>query len=150
MRDLDGRIFERRGDHFVPGDYGALEMVQSVPEGKQVLLYHRTPRSPKNHAHYRSILAKAVPHLEIFNDVENLHDAVKIAVGHTRPVYRKIPGSNDKWEIIMIPDTTNFAAMTEDEFKRYKNRALYVLTDWLGFDAIELVKQAEQQDRPNR
>lgn len=144
MADLDGRMFTRQGDHFVPSDYGALEMVQGVAEGKEILLYHRTPRSPKNHAHYRAILAKAVEHLETFNDVDDLHDAIKIASGHTRPVM-KTDG-----EVIFIPKTSNFASMGEEEFKRFKNRALYVLSQLLGFDALQLLPEIDAQNRRNR
>lgn len=86
MGDLEGRLFERRGNHFVPVDFGAQDMVESIPEGGTVLLSHRKPRSGKNHAHFFAILNKAIDHLDGYQDVDDLLDAIKIAVGHTRTV----------------------------------------------------------------
>ena len=46
MADLNGRMFERRGNHLVPSDLAAEEMVQALPEGKAVLMDMRRARSP--------------------------------------------------------------------------------------------------------
>lgn len=88
MADLRGRMFERQGDHLVPADLHALEFVQELPEGKRVLIDHRTPRSPENHAHFFAILRVVCENKDGYPDEETLLDSLKIAVGHTRTVIR--------------------------------------------------------------
>ena len=71
-------------------------------------------------------------------------DAIKIAVSWTRPVQRT------NGEIIWLPKSINFASMSEDEFKRFKDRAIYVLGQLLGVDPIELLEQAAASNQRNR
>lgn len=181
MGDLEGRLFQRQGNHFVPVDYGAQDMVESIPEGAQILLTSRRPRSGKNHAHFFAILNKAVEHLDTYQDVDDLLDAIKIAVGHTRTVvlaysqnkkqeelaerieaYLDRPGIDitarvmfkemidilrDDQRVIFLPKSINFASMPEDKFQRFKDRAMFVLTKLLGFDATDLLPEIERDNR---
>lgn len=142
--DLSGRMFERQGNHFVPCDFMAEEFVQSLPEGKKVLLDFKKPRSPENHAHFFALLHKALEHLQGFEDEEALLDCIKIAVGHTRPVMLR------NGDVAFLPKSIRFAAMPEDQFKRFKDRALYVLSELLGFDAITLLPEIDKANRRNR
>lgn len=123
--DLSGRLFERQGNHMVPCDHGAVDLVQSFREGQRVLMDAHSPRSPENHAHFFAILHQALTHLEGFQDEDALLDAVKIAVGHVRPI-TLING-----EIAWVPKSIRFAAMPEPAFRRFKDRALHVLTQLL-------------------
>lgn len=114
--------------------------MQTVPDRKEVLIDWRKPRHPENHRHLFAILRVAVEHLEDYADTESLLDALKIATGHVRPVM-KADG-----EMIFLPKSINFAAMGEEEFKRFKNRALYVLSRILGFDATTLLPEIEARN----
>jgi len=143
MADLSGRMFERRGNHLVPSDLAAQEMVQSLPEGKAVLMDMRRPRSPRNHAHLFALLKVACEQLEGYPDTETLLDALKIATHLTRPV------TLATGEIVWIPKSINWAAMPEDEFKRWKARALYVLGQLLGVDPQQLLDETAQQNGRN-
>jgi hypothetical protein len=134
MTDLNGRLFERIGGHLVPADIAAEEFVQSLPEHKKILLDHREPRHPENHAHFFAIIHAACEQLD-YADEDELLDAVKMAVNHVRPI-RKFDG-----EIIFLPKSINFASMAEDKFQRFKNRALYVLAQLLGVDSVTLLKE---------
>jgi hypothetical protein len=143
MADLNGRMFERRGNHLVPSDLAAQEMVESLPEGKAVLMDMRRARSVRNHAHLFAILRVATEQLDGYPDEETLLDAVKIATNLTRPV------TLASGEIIWIPKSINWAAMPEDEFRRWKNRALYVLGQLLGVDPQQLLEEVGAKNGRN-
>lgn len=138
--DLSGRLFERVGDHLVPADLAAQELLQSVEDGKNVLLDFKSPRSPNNHAHFFAILHKALDHLEGYPDEDTLLDSIKLACGHCRQVML-VDGT-----MVFVPKTIRFAAMPEEQFKRFKERAMFVLSNLLGFDAAMLAKVAKQDN----
>jgi hypothetical protein len=142
--DLSGRMFERRGNTLVPSDFMAEEFLQSLKEAKPVLLDFKKPRSPENHAHFFAILHKALEHLEGFEDEDALLDSIKLAVGHVRQIML-VDGT-----IAFVPKSIRFAAMPEDQFKRFKDRALFVLSELLGFDAITLLPEINKANRRNR
>lgn len=135
MAELEGRLFQRVGNHFVPADLAAQEMLETVKDGDSIVLSYRKTRSAKNRAHFFVLLHAALDHLEGFQDADSLADAIKIAVGHVRPI-QKTNG-----EIIYLPKTISDAAMSEDEFRRFKNRAIYVLNQLLGFDIVEYTEE---------
>ncbi len=140
MADLDAKGFIRRGKCLVPADFVAEEWLDAIPEGKEVLIDWRKPRHPENHRHFFAILRLAVEHIDSYDDTESLLDALKIACNHVRPVM-KADG-----EMIFLPKSINFASLGEEEFKRFKNRALYVLSRILGFDAVTLLPEIEARN----
>jgi hypothetical protein len=142
--DLSGRLFERVGNHLVPADLAAQELIYKVPEGKKVLMDFKTPRSAENHAHFFAILHKAMDHLEGFADEDALLDSLKMATGHVRQIML-VDG-----QMVFIPKSIRFAAMPEDQFKRFKERALYVLSQLLGFDATSLLPEVRHDLKRNR
>jgi hypothetical protein len=139
--DLEAKAFIKRGKHLVPADFVAEEFIDSIPEGKEILVTARTPRHPGNHRHFFAILRLASEHLPDYPDEETLLDALKIAVGHVRPVM-KADG-----EMIFLPKSINFASLGEDAFRRFKNRALWVLSRILGFDAVSLLPEIDERNR---
>ena len=140
MADLSAKAFVRRGNTLVPADFVAEEWLRDIPDGKEILIDWRKPRHPENHRHFFAILRLASEHLPDYPDEDSLLDALKIAVGHTRSVM-KADG-----EMIFLPKSINFAAMGEDQFKRFKNRALYVLSRILGFDATTLLPEIDERN----
>jgi hypothetical protein len=142
--DLSGRLFERVGNHLVPADLYAHEFVEKLKNGQKLLVDAKTPRSPENHAHFYAILRAALEHLEGFADEDALLDSLKMATGHVRQIML-VDGT-----MVFIPKSIRFAAMGEDAFKRFKERALYVLTQLLGFDAATLATRVRQDSRRNR
>jgi hypothetical protein len=142
--DLNGRLFERIGNHLVPADMHAQEFVESIPDGKRLLVDAKRPRSPENHAHFYHILRAALEHLEGYPDEETLLDSLKMATGHVRQIML-VDGT-----MAFIPKSIRFASMPEDQFQRFKDRALFVLTRMLGFDAAELAKRVKENNRRNR
>lgn len=141
MADLSAKGFIRRGNCLIPADWNAEEWLQSVPDGKEVLIDWRKPRHPENHRHLFAILRLAVEQLEDYADTDSLLDALKIACGHVRPVM-KADGN-----MIFLPKSINYSAMSEQDFQRFKNRALYALSRILGFDATELLPEIDERNR---
>ena len=144
MTDLNGRLFERIGNSMVPADLAAEEFVQSLPEHKKILMDHREPRHPENHAHFFAIMHAACEQLECYPDEETLLDAVKMACKHVRPVMTV------KKEIVWLPKSINFASMGETAFQRFKDRALFVLGQLLGVDPVTLLKEVERKGKRNK
>lgn len=143
MGDLDARGFIKRGNCLVPADFVAEEWLNEIPDGKEILLDWRKPRNPKNHRHLFAILRLAVEHLDDYADTDSLLDALKIACGHVRPIM-KADG-----EMIFLPKSINYAAMSEQDFQRFKNRALWVLSRLLGFDAVTLLPEIDARNARN-
>lgn len=145
MSDLSGRLFEKRGKLFVPADFMAEEFIDKIAEKKQVLLDIKTPRSPQNHAHFFAILHTAWTHLrDEYHDEEVLLDAVKIAVRHVRMVVQ-MDGT-----VKALPKSISFAAMGEEKFRLFKDRALQVLAGRLGVSVDELVNEVKPLMARNR
>jgi hypothetical protein len=140
MADLDAKGFIRRGNVLVPADFVAEEWLQTIPNGGEVLIDWRKPRHAKNHRHFFAILRLACEHLPDYPDTDSLLDALKIAVNHVRPVMKA------NGDMIFLPKSINFAALGEEEFKRFKNRALYVLSRILGFDAVSLLPEIDSRN----
>ena len=141
MSDLESKGFIRRGNCLVPADYNAEDWLNAIPEGKEVLIDWRKPRSPANHRHMFSILHLACEQLDGYSSEEELLDALKIAVNHVRPVM-KADG-----EMIFLPKSINFASLPEDAFRRLKNRMLWVLSRILGYDATTLLPEIDERNQ---
>lgn len=135
--DLDGRCFVRRGRTLVPRDFAADEMLDAIGDGKEVIVLIRRARSPAHHRWFFKLLRSVVQNTDDFSDEEELLDAVKHATGH---VERRmlLDGS-----VYMAPRSINFAAMDEFKFKRFVDRALFVLSRALGFDPVELMHEVD-------
>ena len=152
MSDLRGRLFAKRYDYntetkmFVPADMGGEMLWDSIKkDDKPVLLDVWQPRSAANHAHFFAILHTAWTHLhDHYHDEETLLDAVKIAVRHVRMV-QQIDG-----RVIQLPKSIAFAAMGEEKFRRFKDRALIVLAGRLGVTVEQLVNEVKPLTARNR
>jgi|SRR5882672_969750 len=144
MAELDGRNFRRIGSHFEPADLAAQELLETVKDGDTVVLTYRKSRSAKNLAHWHVLLRAALDHLEGFQDADALGDAVKVAVGHVKPL-QKLDGG-----IIYMPKSIAELAMNEDEFKRFKARGVYVLNQLLGFDIVEYCEENYKRRNASR
>jgi hypothetical protein len=154
--DLNGRMFERKGMHLVPCDLASAELVESLKEGQRVLIELKKPRHPEHSARFHAICREALRHLEGFQDQEALLDAIKVAVGHVKPVAKlglvKQPDGSMKYEVVGMdyePKSIRFEAMDEESFTRFEKRAFYVLSHLLGFDAEELAREAREKNRRN-
>ena len=142
MAEYDSRLFRRIGNTLSPEDFAAEELLQTVKDGEFCTLTLRKPdRSDKNRNHWFLCLHAALEHLEGFQDVDALSDAIKTGVGHLRPS-KQIDG-----QIHFLPKSIAKDKMNEDQFKRFKARGIFVLNQLLGFDIVEYVEQKRIRNR---
>jgi len=141
MADLEGRCFVRRGRTLVPRDSAADDLLDTIGDGKEVILIVRKARSPGHHRWFFKLLRTVVQNSDDFNDEEELLDAVKHATGH---VERRMMLDGSAY---IAPRSINFAGMDELKFRRFVDRALFVLSRALGFDPVELMREVDAEQK---
>ena len=142
MTDIDGRCFVKRNGALHPVDISADDLMASIPDGKEVILTIRQPRSPEFHRRFFAILRRVCDNSDRYRDEEELLACLKIACGHTKPV--QLPNG----EVYRLPRSINFANLGQDAFQRFTKRALYVLGQMMGIDPETLLKEATENQPP--
>jgi hypothetical protein len=141
MADLDGVSFVRRGGHLVPADVRADEMVGMIKEGQEVLVTIRKARSPEHHRWFFAMLRKVIENTEEWNSEEELLTALKFAAGHVDRC-SLLDGT-----VVEMPRSINFGSMDEFQFRRWKDRAVYLLSQYIGVDPTEFMKEVDATQR---
>lgn len=139
--DLDGRAFVKRNGALWPADGAAREFLDELPDRKEVLVTVRRVRSAVHHRWFFSLLRHVVDQTDDFGSEEELLDAVKLATGH---VERRMMLDGRMW---LAPRSISFAAMGQDAFRRFVDRALFVLNRALGIDCEALVREVEADQK---
>ena len=135
--DLEGRSFRRRGNSLVPSDEYSEDFLKGIPEDKEVLVSIRRARSVQHHRYFFKMLSVVVANSDYWQTPDELLDALKLACGHVER-RMKIDGTP-----YIVPKSINFASLDEEQFKRFKDRCIYLLaTKVLGCDPEELMKEA--------
>lgn len=140
--DLEGRAFTKKGRTLVPSDFAAEEMLADLPEGREVLITIRRARSVQHHRFFFSMLRLVVSNTDRWQTEDDLLDDLKLATGHVR---RRACGITGK--PLIIPDSINFASMPQDPFRRFVNRCVYVLSQALGWNPEDLMRETEATQR---
>jgi hypothetical protein len=141
MSDLDGRCFVKRGLTLVPADIAAEEMLADLEDGKEIILSARMSRNPQHHRWFFALMRKVCDNTDDWKDEDELLDAIKLATGHVQR-RMKLDGT-----MYQAPRSISFAAMGQDKFKRFVDRALYVLSKALGFDAETLMAEVDRTQK---
>lgn len=140
--DLEARGFIHRvvnGQHvLVPADIASEDLLNGIKVNREVLVTIRQPRHPEHHRWFFWMLNLIVERVPGWDDVDDLLDAIKLSVGHVRRV--KMMGSGD---VMLLPRSIAFANLGEDAFKRFVNRAKYVIGVALKIDVEALVKEVD-------
>ena len=142
MTDLDARCFIKRGNALVPADFAADEFLSEIPNGREVLVSIRRPRSPQHHRWFFAMLRKVVENSEHWSTEEDLLDDLKIMTGHITRRVNLITG-----EIVAVARSINFASMPQDPFNRFVKRACFVLAKVLGVDPEDLMRETNETQR---
>lgn len=142
MSDLDGVCFVRRGNTLVPADMHADEFLSSLKDGREVIVTARKARNPLHHRWFFALLRKVVENTDDWQSEDELLDAVKLATGH---VERRVTLDGGAY---LAPKSISFAAMAQDKFKAFADRAVYLLaTRVLGCSPDDLMAEVEQTQR---
>jgi hypothetical protein len=99
--------------------------------GSEFDLRPRGKRSLPQHRMYWKILTQACEATGRWQRPEALHIALKVQLGYVEPIYG-LDGAIKG----MMADSTGFAAMGQNEFKAYFDRAIAALNEALGYDVI--------------
>lgn len=146
MSDLDARGFIHRvinGQHcLVPADIAAEEFLNDVKVDREVLVTVRLPRHPEHHRWFFWFLNRIVQNVPGWDDIDDLLDAIKLAVGHVRRIQMLTTS-----ETILIPKSISFAAMGEERFKRFVARAKHVLAIGLKIDVDAYAEEATKDTK---
>lgn len=121
-------LMERRGNQLVPFDACANEQLEELPHGKPLTFKVSQPRSTDQNRWYWVELSHVVKATECAPTSRHLHQALKLALRYTMPVF------DAKGEIVShIPDSTAFDAMTQQEFNIYFQAAQKLVAERWGY-----------------
>jgi hypothetical protein len=127
IRTEEGFIPEFRVDRY--------EIDRRFPIGARVKATGLTlPRSKKRNGLYWAVLAAVVEATDAVPTPEHLHQIVKLKLGFVTTAV--LPSG----EVALIPDSTSFEAMSEDENRIFCERAFAWLASTFGLDPVALVK----------
>lgn len=105
--------------------------------GTEFDLIARTKRSiPQNGTYWRS-LQKAVEATGRWPSRDALHVALKVKLGHVQPIF-----GMDGRVVGMQPESTAFEKMPHVEFRHFMDRAMFELSDAIGYDALAWMETA--------
>jgi hypothetical protein len=127
--------------HMIPHAAYDREMLEAIPENTPVRAQFAQPRSGPRHRLYRVMIRIVAQNSGLFAHEDALHDTLLLANGVVRPVM------TTAGEIIMMPSSTAYDAMGEDEFKAYFDAALVTIQTHIipGIDLDDLMAEARQQ-----
>lgn len=123
---------------YAPYDH---EMMQRLPVGTPVRLQFAQPRSLPRHRLYWVVLRLVIKNSEVFATEEALHKVLLVGCGVTEP-FLDLDGN-----ISLIPSSTAFDKMSEEEFKAYFDRAMEIIETKIipGVSLQLLLREAKSQ-----
>jgi hypothetical protein len=139
MADLDGICLVKSRGRLVPADMHADDMISNIGEGKEVMVTLRRPRNPKHHRLLWALLRIVISNdpRDRWTDEESLLCDLKRRTGLVEPI---IDGFTGRIEYRM--KSISFAAMSQDQFSPWFDRAVHVLaTEILNVAPQTLVDQ---------
>ena len=93
--------------------------IKGMVDGDVIRLEWATPRNPKHHRKFFALVNLITRNSEIYRTVEQALVAIKLASGHLDPVIDPRTG-----EIIQIPRSISYDAMSQEDFEAFFNSAL--------------------------
>jgi len=113
------------------------EALSDDPFGTEYEMVKVTKRKPKQHRTYWRALSLVCKASNRWPTAEHLHDELKLACGF----YRKA-ASLSTGEIMLIPDSTAFDKMNQDEWQSYMDHAMKLLSAECGYDPLAWLEAA--------
>lgn len=120
-----------------------VEMFERYPENKPLRIQLAQPRSGPRHRLYRVILRIVAENNRFYSTEDSLHKALLVSCGVTEPMVTM------EGEIILLPSSTAFEAMPEEEFKIYFDKAMELIGTVVipDLDLEELLKEARAKSQ---
>lgn len=130
-------VMRRVGEVLVPMDELQAEKLLRLSPDKEVTVEVKQSRNPGHHRLLFALLNKVVENTEDFDDVKHLSRWIKIALGHVETMI----GPDGK--VYYMPKSISFAAMGQEKFNPFFNRALDLMVARYGFDRPALLAEIE-------
>lgn len=111
---------------FEPVSNAARDFHAKTKLGQTVQLTGRRPRNPGHHRKFFALLGVLVDNTEIFANVDDALIAIKAALGRGRWV--KVHPKAERE--IFIPDSIDFASMSQDDFEPFYEAAVAAIVRW--------------------
>lgn len=146
MSDLSGRCFVKRGKSLTPADFAAEELLDSLPDGKELIITMRKSRSPQHHRWFFSLLRQVVDNTDgRWVNEDDLLDDLKLATKHIRKRINGITG-----EAIIEPKSINFANLDEYAFRDFVKLCCGAIAVATGIDPETLMAETQATQPPMR
>lgn len=116
------------GGVLLPADQRAVEIVAKLDPHEPVSVRLLRHRSGKQNAFYWRMLERAVEATGRWRTPQELHAALRIATGHVDEIVT-MTGRR-----VLVPSSTAFDAMTQDEAQAYYTSAFDLLTEATGIE----------------
>ena len=126
MSRLEPIHFRKTLSGFEPVSAAARDFHAKTKLGQVVQLTGRRPRNPGHHRKFFALLGVLVDNTEIFSNVDDALIAVKAALGHGRWVKAHPRAERE----IFIPDSIDFAALSQDDFEPFYDAAVAAIIRW--------------------
>lgn len=139
MSDLDGRLFIRRAQGFVPADIMAEDAMNKVAVGSTVMLTVRRPRNPGHHRKLFALFSVVLEQTDRWADSTVLLEDLKLATGLFETRVSALTGMP-----YPVPSSISFAAMSQDRFEAWYAKAIRVLSEHLGTDVEALGREVAE------
>jgi len=113
------------------------EALSNDPLNTEYELVKVTRRKPKQHRTYWRALGLVVKATNRWPDAVHLHDELKLAAGFYRKAINMANG-----DLMLIPDSTAFDKMDQDQWQAYMNKAMELIAQECGFDPLSWLEAA--------
>lgn len=107
------------------------------PIGTEYELVKVTRRKPKQHRTYWRALGLVVKSTDRWPTKDKLHEDIKFALGFVEKRANLLTG-----EIMLVPDSTAFDAMDQDEWQVFMDKAMELIAAECGFDPLAWLEAA--------
>jgi hypothetical protein len=98
------------------------EAFEHVPCNKDLFVVVRSRRNPKQHRLAWALASKLVDGCDFLHDSEEAMTYLKYKTKHVKVVMDQKTGKS-----FVMPKSISFASMTQEQFSRFLNRAIYVV-----------------------
>lgn len=112
----------RIGGGLYAADHRACDFIDRIAEGEEVAVRLMKGRAVPRNAFYWRVLDRIVKTIGPWKDAYDLHDALKVAAGHTKAV-QLLDGRH-----IRVPDSVSFDRMSQQDAAAYYDAAFRLIS----------------------
>ncbi len=118
----DEIMMQKRNGKLETIDSISAEAFEHVPTGKDLFVVIRSRRNPKQHRLAWALASKLVDGCDFLHDSDEAMTYLKFKTRHVKVIMDQKTGKS-----FLMPKSISFASMTQEQFSRFLNRAIYVV-----------------------